>query len=71
MWTIDTSRNRNLDKILAVPQLTHLSTGNTTYGNEQRLNIHLGPEEIMQVAPSVYMLRTRQPLSQELLLFSH
>ena len=45
--------------------------GNATYRNEQRLNIHLGPEEIMQVAPSVYMLRTRQPLSQELLLFSH
>ena len=54
-----------------MPQLTHLSMGNATYGNEQRLSIHLGPEEIMQVAPSVYMLRTRQPLSQELLLFSH
>ena len=52
-------------------QLTHLSVGNATYGNEQRLNIHLGPEEIMQVAPSVYMLRARQPLSRELLLFSH
>ena len=52
-------------------QLTHLSVGNATYGNEQRLNIHLGPEEIMQVVPSVYMLRTRQPLSRELLLLSH
>ena len=54
-----------------MPQLTHLLMGNATYGNEQRLNIHLGPEEIMQVAPSVYMLRTRQPLSRELLLLSH
>ena len=43
-----------------MPQLTHLSMGNATYGNEQRLSIHLGPEEIMQVAPSVYMLRARQ-----------
>ena len=45
--------------------------GNATNGNEQRLNILLGPEEIMQVALSVYMLRTRQPLSRELLLLSH
>ena len=52
-------------------QLTHLSMGNATYGNEQRLNIHLGPEEIMQVAPSVHTLKARQPLSRELLLFGH
>ena len=38
------------------------------YGTTQ---VVVETEEIMQVAPSVYMLRTRQPLSQELLLFSH
>ena len=54
-----------------MPQFTHLSMGNATYGNEQRLNILLGPEEIMQVAPSVHTLKARQPLSRELLLFGH
>ena len=44
--------------------------GNAPYGIEEKLNIHLGPEEIMQVTLNLYMLRTRQPLSQEL-LFSH
>ena len=44
--------------------------GKATYGNEERLNIHLGPEEIMQVTLNLYMLRTRQPPSQELLLES-